>query len=76
MKVKMNLPLVAYKEMLHEVDVPDDFDFSTGKSESCPHFDLMDALQAIPDSTWGNDGAKWSVEVYSIHDFSILVQSN
>lgn len=43
-KVKVDIPLVAYSSYEATIDVPDDFDISTGQSESQPEFSVVDAI--------------------------------
>lgn len=43
-KAKVDIPLVAYSSYEATIEVPDDFDISTGQSESQPEFSVVDAI--------------------------------
>lgn len=44
MKFKVNVPVVALTSTSIYVEVPDDFDIATGKSQLEPKFDLIDLI--------------------------------
>lgn len=43
-KAKVDIPLVAYSSYEATIEVPDDFDISTGQSESQPEFSVVGAI--------------------------------
>ena len=68
MKIKVNIPIVAYSDVTVEIDAPDDMNLKTGESKSCPHFNLVDVMLEVPESNFKDQPVNWGVDAASLDD--------
>lgn len=73
MKLTVNVPIVAYTGVSLELEVPDDFDQTTGKSESQPDFSLVELTLNSADialeKVYG-ESPEWYVNEIALEDFT------